>query len=106
MTYRAETRNMALFCDFENVALGVRDAKYKTIFYCDGPVKVFDLKTDPLEMEDVSTNSKGKSVMEKHKKHLQEYMGKIELCPPRGAEGKQKPYRTYLDYYRKIRKEA
>jgi len=28
MTYQAETRNMALFCDFENVALGVRDAKY------------------------------------------------------------------------------
>ena len=23
-----ETRSMALFCDFENVALGVRDAKY------------------------------------------------------------------------------
>ena len=22
------TRNMAVFCDFENVALGVRDAKY------------------------------------------------------------------------------
>ncbi len=22
------TRNMALFCDFENVALGVREAKY------------------------------------------------------------------------------
>jgi len=28
MTYRAETRNMALFCDFENIALGVRDAHY------------------------------------------------------------------------------
>jgi uncharacterized protein (TIGR00288 family) len=28
MTHRAETRNMALFCDFENVALGVRDANY------------------------------------------------------------------------------
>ncbi len=26
MTYRAETGNMALFCDFENIALGVRDA--------------------------------------------------------------------------------
>jgi uncharacterized protein (TIGR00288 family) len=25
---KTETRNMALFCDFENVALGVRDAKY------------------------------------------------------------------------------
>ena len=28
MTYRAVTRNMALFCDFENIALGVRDANY------------------------------------------------------------------------------
>jgi uncharacterized protein (TIGR00288 family) len=28
MAYQAETRNMALFCDFENIALGVRDAKY------------------------------------------------------------------------------
>jgi len=28
MTVRAETRNMALFCDFENIALGVRDANY------------------------------------------------------------------------------
>jgi uncharacterized protein (TIGR00288 family) len=28
MTQRAETKNMALFCDFENIALGVRDANY------------------------------------------------------------------------------
>src|SRR5687768_15638659 len=28
MPVRAEITNMALFCDFENVALGVRDAKY------------------------------------------------------------------------------
>lgn len=28
MTYRAETRNMALFCDFENIAIGVRDAHF------------------------------------------------------------------------------
>ena len=28
MNERSETRNMALFCDFENMALGVRDAKY------------------------------------------------------------------------------
>jgi uncharacterized protein (TIGR00288 family) len=28
MSAMAKTRNMALFCDFENVALGVRDAKY------------------------------------------------------------------------------
>jgi uncharacterized protein (TIGR00288 family) len=29
MTAQQDTRNMALFCDFENVALGVRDAKYE-----------------------------------------------------------------------------
>ena len=28
MTGQPKTRNMALFCDFENVALGVREAKY------------------------------------------------------------------------------
>jgi uncharacterized protein (TIGR00288 family) len=28
MTTPADTRSMALFCDFENLALGVRDAKY------------------------------------------------------------------------------
>ncbi len=28
MTYKPTTENMAVFCDFENVALGVRDAKY------------------------------------------------------------------------------
>jgi uncharacterized protein (TIGR00288 family) len=28
MNEKIETRNMALFCDFENVALGVRDEKY------------------------------------------------------------------------------
>ena len=28
MTNAAETKNMALFCDFENIALGVRDADY------------------------------------------------------------------------------
>src|SRR5262245_8099391 len=29
MATPAETRSMALFCDFENIALGVRDAKYE-----------------------------------------------------------------------------
>jgi uncharacterized protein (TIGR00288 family) len=28
MSEKSKTQNMALFCDFENVALGVRDAKY------------------------------------------------------------------------------
>lgn len=28
MIENPKTRNMALYCDFENVALGVRDARY------------------------------------------------------------------------------
>ena len=28
MSIQGETRNMAVFCDFENIALGVREAKY------------------------------------------------------------------------------
>ncbi len=28
MTTSADTTNLALFCDFENIALGVRDARY------------------------------------------------------------------------------
>lgn len=28
MIHQAETKNMAVFCDFENIALGVNDAKY------------------------------------------------------------------------------
>src|SRR5262247_2060720 len=29
MAHRTDVTNMALFCDFENIALGVRDAKYE-----------------------------------------------------------------------------
>jgi hypothetical protein len=28
MSSQSDTRNMAVFCDFENLALGVREAKY------------------------------------------------------------------------------
>ena len=28
MSHTVETQNMAVFCDFENIALGVRDANY------------------------------------------------------------------------------
>ncbi|PLX55627.1 MAG: NYN domain-containing protein, partial [Chromatiales bacterium] len=29
MAHQTDTSNMAVFCDFENIALGVRDAKYE-----------------------------------------------------------------------------
>jgi hypothetical protein len=86
--------------------VGVRDDKHKTIFYCNGPVKVFDLKADPLEIKDLSSSSEGKAVVQKHKKYLLEYLSRVDLCQPRGSEDKQKPYQTYLDFYREVREET
>jgi len=85
--------------------VGVRDRQHKTIFYCDGPTKVFDLKADPLEMHDISASAAGKTVMAKPKGLLREYLGRIELCE-RVPQGKVAPYNTYLDYYRTVRKGA
>lgn len=86
--------------------VGVRDAKHKTIFYCDGAVKVFNLEADPLEMKDLSTSPKGKAVAKKHKKHLRQYLDRIELCPSRGPEDKERTYQNYLTFYGEVRKEA
>ena len=84
--------------------VGVRDARHKTIFYCDGPIKVFDLQADPLEMKDLSTAAQGKAVAARHKVHLRDYLGRIELCEQ--VRSQPRPYKTYLDWYRKIKEEA
>jgi arylsulfatase A-like enzyme len=83
--------------------VGVRDARHKTIFYCDGPIKVFDLQADPLEMKDLSTSTQGKAVAARHKTHLREYLGRIELCER--ANG-PKSESLYLDWYRKVKEGA
>ena len=92
---------------FAKGEVGVRDASHKTIFYCEGAVKVFDLKADPLEMKDLSATATGKSVMAKHKAHLKEYLGKVELCET-GTKAKKSSgdaYSTYLKFYRNIMSE-
>jgi hypothetical protein len=58
-------------------------------------------------MKDLSTSAEGKAVAKKYKKHLREYLGRIELCEQvRESKKKQNAYKVYLDYYRKVRKEA
>ncbi len=83
--------------------VGVRDGKHKTIFYCDGPIKVFDLQADPLEMKDLSTSIQGKTLAARHKTHLREYLSRIELCERVNGP---KPELLYLDWYRKVKEEA
>jgi len=85
--------------------VGVRDARHKTIFYCDGATKVFDLKSDRLEMNELSATAGGKAVIARHKGHLREYLERIEVCD-HVPEEKAAPYNVYLDYYRSVRKGA
>jgi len=85
--------------------VGVRDRKHKTIFYCDGPVKVFDLESDPLETKDLSATGEGKAVSARHRQYLLDYLGKIEPCE-RVDKKRPEPYRTYLRHYGALREGA
>jgi choline-sulfatase len=85
--------------------IGVRDKQYKSIHYGAGQIKLFDLLADPLEMNDLSATDAGKTVIKRHKNHLREYVGKLELCTRLPAGG-QAPYQTYLNWYRKIKAEV
>ncbi len=89
--------------------IGIRDRKYKSIHYGDGPIKVYDILEDPLEMKDLSGEASGKTVIERHRKHLREFVGKLELCRPAEkalASKGGKAYKTYLDWYKKVGEEA
>jgi len=85
--------------------VGVRDERYKTIFYCKGDAeKVFDLKADPLEMNDLAATPNGKSVRARHRKYFLDYLEKIEPYDPGG--GADPRNKVYFDYYNTMRKEA
>ena len=90
---------------FHGQQVAVRDAQYKTIFYCNPKLKtkVFDLKADPLEMEKLVDTPDGRAVMAKHKNRILEYLDKVELYEP---PEKSKSQELYLNYYGKLREEA
>jgi choline-sulfatase len=56
----------------------IRDVRYKTTFFIDGAVRVFDMDRDPGETEDISTQDIGKEVTKNHWKHLRDYIHQIE----------------------------
>jgi arylsulfatase A-like enzyme len=90
---------------FHGQQVAVRDAKHKTIFYCNPKMqaKVFDLKADPLEMKDLVDTSEGKAVMANHKNRILEYLDKVELYEP---AKKNATHELYLNYYSRLREEA
>ena len=84
--------------------IGIRDAIHKTIFYGDGgQICIYNLETDPLEMNDLFGTPEGKAVLAKHEKHLLDYLNKIEVYEPKKATEKQPSYKLYTDWYRKLK---
>jgi len=82
---------------FGGSQVAVRDQQYKTIFYCNNKAtKVFDMKADPLEVNNLAANSVGKEVRARHKVLLGEYLDKVELYEP---QEKNKGHVAYLNYY-------
>lgn len=88
--------------------VGVRDERYKTIFYAKPQMKtkVFDLEKDPLEMNNLmDTPERGEEVMKKHQKYLCEYTNTVEIYEPMGS-AKKGAHTLYLDFYDHIRQEV
>jgi choline-sulfatase len=82
---------------FHGSQVAVRDQQYKTIFYCNNKAtKVFDMKADPLEMNNLATSPEGKAVRARHKVLLGEYLDKVEVYEP---QEKNRGHVNYLKYY-------
>ncbi len=87
---------------FHGNQVAVRDRQYKTIFYCNNQgTKVFDMKADPLEMNNLATSKVGKEVRERHKVLLGEYLDKVEVYTP---QEKHRGHLAYLKYYGDFKK--
>ena len=95
----------------------IRDDRYKTTFFIDGTVRVFDMETDPDETNDISAQGLGREVIGRHLAYLRDYLDRID--PHRGppisfrksaykkhtAEEREKEaaqLTTYLSWYRKV----
>jgi len=81
--------------------IGVRDARYKSIHYGNGEVRLYNLADDPLETKNLAASPGGKAVVERHKRYLRDYVAKLDLCT-RVAKTNPAPYKRYLDWYRRI----
>jgi choline-sulfatase len=94
---KIEWRDYIVGESFHGSQVAVRDNQYKTIYYCDNKgTKVFDMKADPLEMNNLASSSVGEKVRKKHKKYLAQYIDKIEVFEP---QKQNKHHKIYLDYY-------
>jgi len=90
--------------------VGIRDKQFKTILYRNEPAKIYDLKNDPLEKQNLAGTEQGKAVKQRHMGYMKQYISSIEPAPiPAGnlIDIKQKNiYEKYNSWYKQILKEA
>ena len=90
--------------------VGIRDKQFKTILYGNDEAKIYDLKNDPLEMQNLADTEQGKAVKQRHMGYMKQYISSIELAPVptwSPVETQQKNiYEKYNSWYKQILKEA
>ena len=104
----------------------VRDRRFKSIIY-ENKTKLYDIKNDPLETEDLCDDPKYTHVKKRHREQFKEYLSQIEIYPgpldserepasqkrtgsARVASQLRYPrgnlYRAYVEWYEKIKAEV
>jgi arylsulfatase A-like enzyme len=90
--------------------VGIRDKQFKTILYQNDAAKIYDLKNDPLEKQNLADTEEGKAVKRRHMGYMRQYISSIEPAPvPVGNKVgiKYKSiYEKYNSWYKQILKEA
>jgi len=90
--------------------VGIRDKQFKTILYRDDEAKIYDLKNDPLEMQNLADTEQGKAIKQRHMGYMRQYISSIEPAPiPAGNQVGIKYkniYEKYNSWYKQILKEA
>ncbi len=90
--------------------VGIRDRQFKTILYRDNTAKVFDLKNDPLEQQNLADTQEGKAIRGRHLGYMREYISTIELAPvPTWSQVSAKYkniFKNYNSWYQQILKET
>lgn len=94
------------------LSIAVRDKRYKSIFYSDGKVTLYDLENDPLEMKNLAEDTDFAPVVRQHREWVRQFVTEMDLyrpsptvqailkrLPPRLA----RLYPDYLRWYESLR---
>lgn len=95
----------------------IRCLRYKTIFYADGRVQLYDMEKDPLEKLDIAAAPESRDIIKKHRAYFRDYVRRITLyrgpavigegrrAKPRQA-GLNAQIKEYCAWYDRIREEG